>query len=399
MHANYKISALFNFLTNLKFRAFMKYTLDDFDYNLPEELIAKYPSPSRTKCRLLSFAKETNKVKHEIFSDIITYFKPNDLLVVNESKVMNARLFGNINLKGISNTISNGNSNSNSNGNSNDNLQGKKVEVFIERILSNNLALAKIYPAKAVRNIDNDTYITIKDIKLKILEKNTTDKFKDFYKVELPKEFNINFLDVLSNYGEVPLPPYMKRSPDNNDIADYQTVYANSNHLGSIAAPTAGLHFDDDLLLAIKNKGVKIDKITLHVGSGTFQSVNTNNIYEHKMHSEYVEVSSETCENILKTKKNNGKIIAVGTTTVRSLESAALTGELKPFYGDTSIFITPGFKFNVIDALVTNFHIPRSTLLMLVCAFANHKGIMSAYQEAIKNKYMFYSYGDAMFIN
>jgi S-adenosylmethionine:tRNA ribosyltransferase-isomerase len=210
-------------------------------------------------------------------------------------------------------------------------------------------------------------------------------------------EFNVNVRELLEQQGEIPLPPYIDRKTNEADQERYQTIYAENE--GAVAAPTAGLHFDDSMFNAFEKNNIKSTFITLHVGAGTFQPVRVENIKEHEMHAEYIEVSKETCDLITKTQRAGGRIIAVGTTSVRSLETAAASGEIKPFQGDTDIFIYPGYKFKVVNAMITNFHLPESTLLMLISAFADREMILKAYEEAVSNQYRFFSYGDAMFIS
>lgn len=356
----------------------MKYTLEDFNYELPKELIAKHPLKKRSTSKLLCFNKKNKQLQNMVFTDILSLLNPKDLLILNDTRVMKARLLGK-------------------------KSTGGKVEIFIERILSNDIALAHV---KSSKRMQVDQTIYIKDIRIKVIAReennglyhvkleliNSNSNKKNKYNLD----HSLTFIEVLSIYGEVALPPYLQRIPDEADESRYQTVYA--NNLGSTAAPTAGLHFDEELLNKISEKNINTAKITLHVGTGTFQPVRTQNILEHKMHSEYIEVSDEICKQIIDTKKNNGKVVAVGTTCVRALESAASQGLIKPYCGETSIFITPGYKFNVVDAMITNFHLPCSTLLMLVCAFAGYENTMNAYFFAIKNNYRFYSYGDAMYI-
>ena len=331
-----------------------------FDYYLPEELIAKYPLEKRDQSRLLCLNKNTSKISDNLFRNFLDFVTEKDLLIFNNSKVMLARLYGK-------------------------KVTGAKLEFLIERVKTEKLFLSHIKANKAP-NIGSEIYIG--DKLATVLEKD-----QSIYLLEL-KDSNI--YDLMEEFGHIPLPSYMKRQEEKLDSNRYQTVYAKD--LGSVAAPTAGLHFSEDLLTAIKNKGADIDYITLHVGSGTFKPVQVDDINNHKMHSEVISVNERVCEKIRKTKANGGRVIAIGTTSVRSLESAGESGKIKPFYGDTDIFLYPGKKFNVVDAMITNFHLPKSTLIMLVSAFAGSENTKNAYKHAIENKYRFYSYGDAMFI-
>jgi len=328
----------------------------DFNYHLPEELIAKYPAKNRTDSRLLVLEKNTGKITHCKFSDISNFIQAGDLLVLNNTKVIPARLYGQKN-------------------------SGGKIEILVEKIISIHQALVHCKASKRPK-INQTLIFPHRQSAIVTGEKNDL----------LLLTFNQPILQYLNQYGHIPLPPYLRRQDETLDKVRYQTVYALFE--GSVAAPTAGLHFDEKLLQQFNST-----TITLHVGAGTFQSLRVENIKDHKMHAEYAQVLQETCDNIKRTKKNGGKIIAVGTTSVRTLESASLkTGDVNPFLGETNLFITPGFHFNCVDAMVTNFHLPESTLLMLVCAFAGVENVMKAYQCAVENHYRFFSYGDAMLI-
>lgn len=338
------------------------FSLKDFFYGLPEGLIANYPTPERTASRLLCLDGKTGKIAHRQFRDILELIQPGDLLVMNNTKVIPARLFGN-------------------------KESGGKIEILIERILDEKRVLAHIRASKSPKphskiNLENN-------IQVEVLARQN-----DLYELKFLDERPI--LEILNTIGHIPLPPYIERADELTDRDRYQTVYAKTP--GAVAAPTAGLHFDDELLQALKAKGVELAFVTLHVGAGTFQPVRVQNIQEHVMHAEYIEVTQAVCDKIKQTKTNGGRIIAVGTTSVRCLETAALEGEIKPFAGDTQIFIYPGFKFKCIDALITNFHLPESTLLMLVCALGGYDNVMHAYQEAVAQRYRFFSYGDAMWM-
>ena len=330
----------------------------DFDYNLPEELIAQFPLSARSDSRLL--VVKNNQLTDNSFKNIIDLISADDLLVFNNTQVIPARLYG---------TKS----------------TGGKIEILVERVLSENTALAHVKASKSPKKgallVINDQFSAI-----------VNDRDGSLFELE----FNQPLLVALDQFGHIPLPPYIERGDEESDFDRYQTVYGSVP--GAVAAPTAGLHFDDELLAAIKAKGVETTEVTLHVGAGTFQPVRVDNIQDHHMHSEYVEVSQQTVDQIKACKARGGRVIAVGTTSVRSLESAAGDGELKAFSGDTDIFIFPGYEFKVIDSLITNFHLPESTLLMLVSALAGYDTMMAAYQHAVTEKYRFFSYGDAMFI-
>lgn len=333
-------------------------TLADFDYFLPTDLIAKHPLPERSASRLLTLNRETGVLGHGQFQDVLFLLNPDDLLVCNNTRVIPARLWG-------------------------QKATGGRIEVLVERILDPFTISAQIRASKSPKPkstlfVGFDLEVIRRENELFILR---------------TKE---PILPLIESFGEVPIPPYFQRKPDGNDNERYQTVFA--LHKGSVAAPTAGLHFDEKIIEQIKTKGVAIEYVTLHVGAGTFAPVRVQNIAEHRMHKEYIEVSKSLVEKIKNTKQKGGRIIAVGTTTARSLETACLSGNLQPFSGDTDIFIYPGFQFRCVDVLITNFHLPASTLLMLVSAFGGYEHIKNAYSTAVKEKYRFYSYGDAMWI-
>ena len=332
--------------------------LSDFDFELPELLIAQHPSPKRTDSRLLV---RNDEFIDSHFSDLGLFLKPNDLLILNDTRVIPARLFGHKD-------------------------SGGKVEVLIERLVSDHDALAMI---KASRSPKIGSYIILENkVRLKICDKND-----GIYSVSFESD---SILKTLNEVGHIPLPPYIDREDVKEDANRYQTVYAQNN--GAVAAPTAGLHFDESLLSSLKEQGIDHTFLTLHVGAGTFQPVKVENIESHKMHSEYYEVSQESVDKIVKTKAMGGRIIAVGTTAVRTLESIALNGELSSQKGETDIFIYPGFEFRIVDVLITNFHLPKSSLLMLVSAFIGFDEMHQTYQHAIKEQYRFFSYGDAMLL-
>lgn len=343
--------------------------VNDFDYYLPEELIAQTPIDKRDESRLLVLDKESGSVEHKIFKNIIDYFNPGDCLVVNDSKVIPARLHVNPIKNDITNT---------------DCL----CEVFILKQLALNRFECIVHPGKKFipnKEFDlNGTKLIVKEVL------DNGNRIIDFL-------YDGDYFDVIKKIGEVPLPPYIHKKIE--DPNRYQTVYAKND--GSVAAPTAGLHFTDDVINSLRNKGVSVCSITLHVGIGTFRPVKVDNIEDHLMHSESYSISAETCEIINKTKQNGHRVFAVGTTVCRTLESVAKLQNskvLSPTSGCTDIFIYPGFEFKIIDCLITNFHLPKSTLIMLVSAFAGRDNIMNAYKTAVDNKYRFFSFGDAMLI-
>lgn len=336
--------------------------LSDFNYNLPEELIARYPVFPRSSSRLLCVNKATKTFNHRHFSDLPQLLQPGDLLIFNNTRVIPARLFG------YKET-------------------GGKVEILIERLLEEQHALAHVRASKPP--LPGSKIKLEKEFSVRVGERRS-ELFELQFLTDQP------LLKILDAIGHMPLPPYLNRADETADRECYQTVYA--KHPGAVAAPTAGLHFDEKLLTQLTEKGIQTAFVTLHVGAGTFQPVRVEKIEQHVMHSEYAVVSEEVCKKIQQTKARNGRVIAVGTTSVRCLETAAQQGMFQPFKGQTQIFIYPGYQFHCIDALITNFHLPKSTLLMLVCAFAGHEKIMAAYQEAISNQYRFYSYGDAMWV-
>lgn len=333
---------------------------DLFDYQLPEALIAKYPTAERDGSRLLCLDRQTGVIADAMFKNIIDLIQPNDLIVFNNSRVMAARLYG-------------------------QKATGAKLELLIERIVDDQEFYAHIRCNHAPKI---GSFITVEGVNVDVLGKEG-----GIYHL---RSHSTSVWQMMAEHGHMPLPPYMKREDEQMDNERYQTVY--SEKLGSVAAPTAGLHFTHELMQALKAKGVEMAYITLHVGSGTFKPVQVDDIHQHVMHSEMIEVNQSVCDQIKATKARGGRVIAVGTTSVRSLETAGQSGEIKPYYGDTDIFLYPGKTFHVVDAMVTNFHLPKSTLIMLVSAFASRDFILNAYHHAIKEKYRFYSYGDAMFI-
>lgn len=334
--------------------------ISDFHFELPDELIARYPLTERNASRLLQLNGDNGAISHSKFDDILTLIKPEDLVVFNNTKVIPARFYG-------------------------QKPTGGKVEFLVERIESETTAVVHL---RSSNKTAAGTIITIGEhTQLEVL-----DRAEDLYRVSS----NTNFLELLYEYGHMPLPPYIDREDEQLDQERYQTVYA--EHEGAVAAPTAGLHFTDEILAQLREQGTKIAYVTLHVGSGTFLPVRVDNIKEHKMHSEWIDIDADVVAQIKQTKTNGGRVIAIGTTSVRTLESAAASGELIATTGDTDIFIYPGYEFQVVDAMLTNFHLPESTLIMLVSAFSGKNHILNAYTEAVQEKYRFFSYGDAMFL-
>lgn len=343
-------------------------TLDDFNYNLPEELIAKYPTEKRDEAKMLVVDKITGDMVHKHFYDFIDYLNPDDVLVLNNTKVIPARLLGK-------------------------KETGANIEIFLTRYLGNNDWQAIIRNSKRLKDGD---IVTISDI-LKVLIKKKGEANNDGnipeHLVELIYS-NGSMEEILNKTGKIPLPPYIQREVEEKDKEDYQTVYAKVS--GSVAAPTAGLHFTSEILEKIEKKGIKIAYVTLNVGLGTFLPVKTNDINNHKMHTESYFIPKETAD-IINNKK--GSLVAIGTTSLRCLEANFKKyGKIKEGYDETDIFIYPPYDFKVVDKLLTNFHLPKSTLLMLVSAFSSREIILNAYNEAIKNNYRFFSYGDCTFL-
>ena len=336
----------------------------NFYYDLPKELIAQEPIKKRDNSKLLILDKNTGEISHKHFYDIISQLMPNDCLILNDSKVLPARIYG-----------------------TREDTDAK-VEFLLLNRKSDKVWECLAGPGKKAKV--GAKFIFLKDV----LNGEIIDVLENGNRL-IEFSFEKDFYSILDKIGSMPLPHYITKELKDKDR--YQTVY--SRELGSAAAPTAGLHFTNELLSKIKAKGVKVGFVTLHVGLGTFRPVKTENILDHKMHSEHYEISQEVADLILETKKNNGRVIAVGTTSCRTLESMyKLEGKITKSSGWTDIFIYPGYKFNVIDALITNFHLPESTLIMLVSALAGRDNIMKAYSEAIKEKYRFFRFGDAMFI-
>ena len=330
---------------------------NDFNFTLPQELIAQYPLPNRSDSRLLHYNRATGHHAHHVFSDLADFLEPGDLLVMNDSRVIPARLCGR-------------------------KASGGNVELLVERVTGDGLFLAHIKASKSpktggVIHLDSGWKIVI------------LGREDDLYQCSVEGDV----LTMLQAIGHMPLPPYITRTDEGLDLERYQTVY--SRHEGSVAAPTAGLHFDESVFARLKARGIGIAYSTLHVGAGTFRPVRCESILDHKMHHERFTVTDTLCEAVLATRAAGKRVIAVGTTAMRSLESAASEGEFRACSRDTDIFITPGYTFKVCDGLITNFHLPESTLLMLVSAFIGHEQAMALYQTAIEQRYRFFSYGDA----
>ncbi len=335
----------------------------DFHYDLPSELIAQEPLARRSAGRLLHLDAAGGVFHDLMFTDLPGLLRRGDLLVFNDTRVLPARLFGR-------------------------KETGGRVEVLVERLLDPDHVLAHVRASKAPRpgvriELEGGVWVEV------------SGRRDDLF--ELRFESSAPAVEVLERHGHMPLPPYIARADTAADRERYQTVY--SRRPGAVAAPTAGLHFDQDLLARLDAMGVESAFVTLHVGAGTFQPVRADRIEDHKMHAEYVEVPEQVCEQVARARASGGRVVAVGTTAVRSLESASRSGELQPFQGDTDIFIYPGYEFVSVDAMITNFHLPESTLLMLVCAFAGYDLTLSAYRHAVEQRYRFFSYGDAMFVS
>ncbi len=347
-----------------------KYSIENYNYDLPKELIAQVPSQKRENCRMMVLDRAAQSIEHKHFYDITDYFDENDVIVLNNTKVIPARLFGRKDT-------------------------GAHIEVFLLKQISDKVWEVLINPSKRVKE---ETLIDISpDLYVKVLTRQNEGKWL----VEL--HYDGDFYSILDKVGNIPLPPYIERTMTDEqlkhlDYDRYQTVYAQKE--GSVAAPTAGLHFTQEILEKLKNKGVQICNVTLNVGLGTFRPVKVENILEHKMDSEEFEICAKTAKIITEAKKQGKKITAVGTTSVRTLETCMQKyGEIIETIDDSTLFIYPGFEFKVVDRLITNFHLPKSTLIMLVSAFAGKNFVFKAYEEAIKEKYKFYSYGDCMLIN
>ena len=341
---------------------------EDFNFYLPDSLIAQHPTADRTASRMLHLNGMSGELHDEAFNELPIFLNTGDLVVFNDTRVIKARLFGH-------------------------KISGGNVEVLIERVINQHTAYAHVRASRAPKV---GSQLKLSDA----FNVEVTARHDDLFELRFLSEISV--LDLLEQFGALPLPPYITHTATTDDEERYQTVF--SKHLGAVAAPTAGLHFNVAMLEQLKQKGIEIAYITLHVGAGTFQPVRVDNINEHKMHSELYNISQATVDMINKTKQTGGKVTAIGTTALRALESAArpnsnnIDGHLQAGSGETNIFITPGYRFKVVDRLFTNFHLPKSTLLMLVSAFAGMDNIKNAYAHAVSHQYRFFSYGDAMLI-
>lgn len=336
----------------------------DYDFSLPDELIARYPSEQRSDCRLLHLDGKSGEIVHRHFPDLLEKLEPGDVVVFNDTRVIPARLHG-------------------------QKASGGKIEMLLERPLDAHRGLAHIRSSKSPKP---GTELIFEGGITAVVEGRQDALFELRFHGETP------MIELLNQHGHMPLPPYITRDDELSDRERYQTVYARRD--GAVAAPTAGLHFDEPIMAAMAEKGIETAFVTLHVGAGTFQPVRVDSILEHHMHSEWIEVGQEACDTIARARAAGRRVVAVGTTSVRCLESAAKAhgGELAPYSGDTDIFIYPGYEWQVVDLLITNFHLPESTLLMLVSAFAGYEHTMAAYQAAVQERYQFFSYGDAMLL-
>jgi S-adenosylmethionine:tRNA ribosyltransferase-isomerase len=332
----------------------------DFHFDLPEELIAQHPPAERGDSRLLHVEGATGALHDRHFSDLPALLEPGDLLVFNNTRVMKARLFGT-------------------------KETGGRVEILVERLLDVDRALAHVRASKSPKP---GSTIEVAGVRLEVLGRE--DSLFELHCADS------TFPVLMELHGHMPLPPYITRPDETQDMERYQTVYAERE--GAVAAPTAGLHFTPEMLSALRQKGVRTAHVTLHVGAGTFQPVRVDKLDEHVMHSEWLEVTESVCNSVRKARESGRRVVAVGTTSVRALESASASGELQPMTGDTRLFITPGYRFRSVDLMLTNFHLPESTLLMLVSAFGGYDTMMQAYRHAVEERYRFFSYGDAMLI-
>ena len=335
--------------------------LSDFDYELPPELIAQHPAQKRTQSRLLHVDGASGAIEDRVFADVVELLDANDLLVVNDTRVIKARLKARKD-------------------------SGGEVEMLVERVLDPHRALAQARSSKPLK--PGRKVLLADGAEIEVIGRRG-----EFYELRFPEG---GVLAVLDAQGEVPLPPYIAHRAASEDEARYQTVYARSP--GAVAAPTAGLHFDDALLAALKAKGVELASLTLHVGAGTFQPVRVDDVSKHVMHSEWYGIPEATVEAVERTRARKGRVVAVGTTALRALESAAADGDFRAGTAETRLFIVPGYRFQVVERLITNFHLPKSTLLMLVSAFAGAENIRRAYAHAVAHRYRFFSYGDAMLL-
>ncbi|HAG61734.1 MAG: tRNA preQ1(34) S-adenosylmethionine ribosyltransferase-isomerase QueA [Legionellales bacterium] len=343
----------------------MTYTTADFDYALPSELIAQEPLIERSRSRMITIDATQQHFSDSDFQDIVDLVQPDDLIIFNDTRVFPARFSGR-------------------------KITGGKVEGLVERIVDSQTAWVHLKCSKSpkvgsVLNLGADLSVVVEE------------RDHDLFCLKIRGCQSPGWLAWLELHGDLPLPPYITRQPDQTDFQRYQTVFA--QQVGAVAAPTAGLHFDNALLDQLQKKSIAMEYITLHVGAGTFQPVRVESLSEHVMHKEWITVSVSVCEAIESCRKRGGRVIAIGTTVLRALETAALSGQLAPFEGDTNLFITPGFKFNVVDSLLTNFHLPQSTLLMLVSAFGGYDLMRKAYRHAVDSQYRFFSYGDCMLVH
>jgi len=334
----------------------------DFHYSLPQDLIAQSPAASRSASRLLVLDGANGARRDRQFTDLPGLLRAGDLLVFNDTRVIPARLFGHKD-------------------------SGGRIEVLVERILDTHHVLAQVRASKPPK--PGQKLTLAENVTMTVQQREG-----EFHHLEF--ETTAPVMEILERVGHVPLPPYIERPDNAADSERYQTVYA--HHPGAVAAPTAGLHFDEAMLALLKEKGVESAFVTLHVGAGTFQPIRVEYVRQHRMHAEYISVPVETCSKIVAAKNEGRRVVAVGTTVVRALETAAQAGSMTSYEGDTKIFIYPGYRFRIVDALLTNFHLPESTLLMLVCAFGGTENVLKAYRHAVEQKYRFYSYGDAMFV-
>lgn len=343
--------------------------LSDFHFELPDALIARHPMAERTASRLLVLDGASGAIEHRQFVDLLDYLRPGDLLVFNNTRVIPARLFGR-------------------------KETGGRVEVLVERLLDERRVLAQIRASKAPKPGSTIALTRDESAEAALAQVTVLNKQDDLYEISF--DDTRGALAVMNVIGHMPLPPYIDRADTDADRERYQTVYAQRE--GAVAAPTAGLHFSTEFLQLCQQRGVEFGYVTLHVGAGTFQPVRVQNIFDHHMHAEYVEVDAALCAQVQATRARGGRVIAIGTTSVRALESASVSGELRPLSGDTRIFIYPGYRFRSVDLLVTNFHLPESTLIMLVSAFAGREQVLNAYRAAVEQRYRFFSYGDAMLV-
>ena len=336
--------------------------IEEFNFDLPHHLIAQDPLQKRDSSRLLVLNKNTKSFSDKKFTDFVDLLNSNDLLIFNDTRVIKARLFG-------------------------EKITGGKVEIMIERIIDDHHALAHLKTSRKI--LDGTIFEINKDVSVKVIKKEN-----NLFYIELNS--NLSSYDILEKYGHIPLPPYIERSANLSDENRYQTIYAKES--GAVASPTAGLHFTDEIFKALDDKKIKYTFLTLHVGAGTFQPVRENDLDHHQMHSESFNVPEKTIQMIDDAKLHNGRIVAIGTTVLRALESKFSEKTIQAGFKETSIFIKPGYTFKIVDALLTNFHLPKSTLFILVSAFSGSDTMKKLYQHAIKNEYRFFSYGDATFI-